>query len=72
MLPEPICTQINAPPLVLTPLNINVILFTVDGKPVKSIEVPLVVATAVPIVIGVIQIGDALEPDDARTWPLVP
>ncbi len=32
----------------LTPFNITVIRFTQDGMPVKSMLVPLVVATAVP------------------------
>ena len=35
-------------PFVLTPLNITVIRFTHDGIAVKSIDVPLVDATAVP------------------------
>lgn len=39
-------------PLVETPANITVILFTQDGMPVKSMLVPLVVATAVASVSG--------------------
>jgi hypothetical protein len=39
-------------PLVLTPLNITVIRFTHDGMPVKSMLVPLVVATDVASVSG--------------------
>ncbi len=39
-------------PLVLTPFSITVIRFTQDGMPVKSMLVPLVVATAVASVSG--------------------
>jgi hypothetical protein len=41
-------------PFVLTPLNITVMRFTHDGKPVKSIAVPEVDATAVPETIALL------------------
>ena len=61
-------------PLVLTPLNITVMRFAVDGSPVKSILVPLVDATAVPDVIGagVAHVGAFPEPADVNTCPDVP
>ena len=53
-------------PLVLTPLNITVTRFTVAGMLVKSMLVPLVDATAVPIVIPV-DVGA----DDTHAVPLL-
>ena len=50
--PEPIWTWILLVPLVDTPLNITVIRLTHDGMPVKSIDVPDVDATAVPLTTG--------------------
>ena len=49
--PDPICSCGGLVPFVLTPFNITVIRFTQLGIPVKSMLVPLVVATAVPEVI---------------------
>ena len=48
ILPDPIRHSIFDVPFVLTPLNITVILLVPLGIPVKSIDVPLVEATAVP------------------------
>jgi hypothetical protein len=48
--PEPICISMLLLELVETPANITVIRFTQEGMLVKSILVPLVEATAVPLV----------------------
>jgi len=61
--PDPICTIGILVPFVLTPLNITVILFTQLGIPVKSIEVPDVLATAVPLVITELAIVVITAPD---------
>jgi hypothetical protein len=50
-------------PLVETPLNITVILLTQLGIPVKSIDVPDVLATAVPLVITLLAIVDKTAPE---------
>jgi hypothetical protein len=44
--------RFDAVGVVLTPLNITVTRFTQLGMPVKSIDVPLVDATAVPLTIA--------------------
>jgi hypothetical protein len=48
--------------------------FTVDGRLLKVMLVPLVDATAVPDVRvdTVVQVGDAADPADVSTCPLVP
>jgi hypothetical protein len=48
----PTCILTALFPFVLTPFSITVIRFTQDGMPVKSMLVPLVVATAVESVSG--------------------
>ena len=47
--PAPIWIIGGLVPLVLTPFNITVIRFTQDGMPVKSLDVPEVVACDVPL-----------------------
>lgn len=59
-------------PLVLTPLNNTVIRFTHDGIPVKSMLVPLVDATAVPLTMLLPHVGAALEPWLISDWPVLP
>jgi hypothetical protein len=49
-------------PFVLTPLNITVTLFTQLGILVKSIAVPLVDATAVPLVNGCDNLAGVIDP----------
>jgi hypothetical protein len=61
-------------PFVLTPLNINVILLTQLGIPVKSMDVPEVLATAVPLVKGYsipVEPATVLEPVIAPVTPSV-
>ena len=55
-LPEPICTIGIEELFTLVPLKQTVILLTQLGIPVKSIEVPDVLATAVPLVITLLAI----------------
>jgi hypothetical protein len=52
--PVPICIRSDDVPLKETPLHTKVARLTPAGIPVKSIEVPDVVATAVPRVIAVL------------------
>ena len=62
MLPAPICIKKLDEPLPLTPLSITVILLTQDGIEVKSIDVPLVEATAVPLTIELLTPLTTTEP----------
>lgn len=63
MPPEsPSCTRSALVPFVLTPLNITVTRFTHDGMPVKSMDVPLVLACAVPEVITLLAIAVITAP----------
>jgi hypothetical protein len=63
MLPAPICIKKLDEPLPLTPLSITVMRLTQEGIEVKSIDVPLVVATAVPEVITLEAIELTTAPD---------
>ena len=68
--PEPILNSITLVPFVLTPLSMMVIRFTQDGMLVKSMLVPLVDATAVPLTIFCVD--DHTDPSAVnRTLPAV-
>ena len=59
-------------PLVLTPLNITVTRFTQLGMPVKSIDVPLVDATAVPDLMMLLGAAIVVVPSAPSTMLLLP
>jgi hypothetical protein len=59
-------------PFVLTPANITVIRFTQLGIPVKSMLVPLVVATAVPLVMPPCKALTVMLPSVPSTMLLLP
>jgi len=65
--PDPILISYGLVPVVLTPLNITVTLFTQLGIPVKSIAVPLVEATAVAEVNGCDNLAGVID-----AVPIVP
>jgi hypothetical protein len=68
----PILTSMMLVPLVLTPLNITVTRFTQLGIPVKSIDVPLVEATAVPDLMMLLGAAMVVVPSVFRTTLLLP
>ena len=70
--PDPILSVGELVPFVLTPLNITVTRFTQDGIPVKSMLVPEVDATAVPLLMMLLGAVMVVVPSTFKTMLLLP